>query len=120
MLLFAYLAVPIDLVPDFIPVVGYGDDVVVVALVLRSVTRAAAPEAPTRHWPGSADGLRPADDDHRPTHFDNEVSVVSHGVAVRDTVAVPIEATANGGCGVARRLSARSRSEPAGPALPVM
>ncbi|HEX2894467.1 MAG: YkvA family protein [Actinomycetes bacterium] len=57
-LLFAYLALPIDLVPDFIPVVGYADDVVVVALVLRSVTRAAGPEALTRHWPGSADGLR--------------------------------------------------------------
>lgn len=57
-LLFTYLALPIDLVPDFIPVVGYADDVVVVALVLRSVTRAAGPEALTRHWPGSADGLR--------------------------------------------------------------
>lgn len=57
-LLFTYLALPIDLVPDFIPVVGYADDVVIVALVLRSVTRAAGPEALTRHWPGSADGLR--------------------------------------------------------------
>src|SRR5690349_11226216 len=34
-LLFGYLALPIDLIPDFIPVLGYADDVVIVALVLR-------------------------------------------------------------------------------------
>lgn len=28
----AYLAMPLDLVPDFLPVVGYADDVLVVAL----------------------------------------------------------------------------------------
>src|SRR5215203_3257144 len=39
-LLLAYLAAPIDLVPDFIPVIGYADDIIVVALVLRSVIRA--------------------------------------------------------------------------------
>lgn len=53
----AYLALPIDLVPDMIPVVGYADDVVVVALVLRSVVRAAGPEALDRHWPGTPPGL---------------------------------------------------------------
>ena len=57
-LLLAYLALPIDLVPDFIPVVGYADDVVIVVLVLRSVTRVAGADALDRHWPGSADGLR--------------------------------------------------------------
>jgi uncharacterized membrane protein YkvA (DUF1232 family) len=56
-LLFAYLALPFDLVPDFIPVIGYADDVVVVALVLRSVTKAAGPQALERHWPGTAQGL---------------------------------------------------------------
>src|SRR5689334_4928014 len=30
---FGYLAFPIDLVPDFIPVIGYADDAIVVALV---------------------------------------------------------------------------------------
>jgi uncharacterized membrane protein YkvA (DUF1232 family) len=49
---------PIDLVPDFIPVLGYADDVVVVAIVLRSVIRAAGPEALERHWPGTPEGLR--------------------------------------------------------------
>jgi uncharacterized membrane protein YkvA (DUF1232 family) len=56
-LLLGYLAMPIDLVPDFIPVLGYADDVVVVAIVLRSVVRAAGPEALERHWPGTPEGL---------------------------------------------------------------
>lgn len=56
-LLLGYLLLPIDLVPDFLPVIGYADDAIVVAVVLRSVVRAAGPEALTRHWPGSADGL---------------------------------------------------------------
>lgn len=56
-LLFAYLALPFDLVPDFIPVIGYADDVVVVALVLRSVVKAAGPQALERHWPGTPEGL---------------------------------------------------------------
>jgi uncharacterized membrane protein YkvA (DUF1232 family) len=57
MLLFVYLASPIDLVPDFIPVLGYADDAVVVALVLRHVTRKAGIEALDRHWPGPPEGL---------------------------------------------------------------
>jgi uncharacterized membrane protein YkvA (DUF1232 family) len=56
-LLVAYLALPIDLVPDFIPVLGYADDAIVVALVLRSVVRSAGPQALERHWPGTPDGL---------------------------------------------------------------
>ena len=38
-LLLAYLACPIDLVPDFVPVLGYADDVIIVLLTLRSVIR---------------------------------------------------------------------------------
>jgi uncharacterized membrane protein YkvA (DUF1232 family) len=56
-LLLGYLAVPVDLVPDFIPVLGYADDAVVVAIALRSVTRRAGAEALQRHWPGTPDGL---------------------------------------------------------------
>ena len=56
-LLLAYLVLPIDLVPDFIPVIGYADDAVIVALVLRSVTRSAGTEALDRHWPGTPEGL---------------------------------------------------------------
>ena len=57
-LLFAYLALPIDLIPDFIPIVGYADDAIIVCLVLRSVVRRAGPEAVRRNWPGTPDGLR--------------------------------------------------------------
>lgn len=57
-LLIAYLVSPVDLIPDFIPVIGYADDALVVALALRSVTRTAGPAAVTRHWPGTPDGLR--------------------------------------------------------------
>jgi uncharacterized membrane protein YkvA (DUF1232 family) len=56
-LLLAYLAVPIDLIPDFVPVVGYADDAIIVALALRSVARRAGPPALHRHWPGSPAGL---------------------------------------------------------------
>jgi uncharacterized membrane protein YkvA (DUF1232 family) len=52
-----YLLLPIDLVPDFIPVVGYADDAVVVALGLRWVVRAAGVDALERHWSGSPQGL---------------------------------------------------------------
>jgi uncharacterized membrane protein YkvA (DUF1232 family) len=55
--LLAYLASPLDLVPDIVPVIGYADDAVAVALVLRAVVRRAGPEALERHWPGSTDGL---------------------------------------------------------------
>ncbi|WP_203666953.1 YkvA family protein [Cellulomonas pakistanensis] len=56
-LLLGYLALPFDLVPDVIPVLGWADDAVVVVLVLRSVVRHAGPAALDRHWPGTADGL---------------------------------------------------------------
>jgi uncharacterized membrane protein YkvA (DUF1232 family) len=57
-LVLGYLALPIDLVPDFLPVVGWADDVVVAALGLRAVVRHAGPAALQRHWPGDPDGLR--------------------------------------------------------------
>jgi uncharacterized membrane protein YkvA (DUF1232 family) len=56
-LLLAYLLSPLDLVPDFLPVIGCADDVIIVALVLRSVIRSAGPEPLRRHWPGSPVGL---------------------------------------------------------------
>lgn len=56
--LLAYLAFPLDLVPDVLPVIGYADDAVVIALVLRSVVRRVGAEAVRSRWPGSTDGLR--------------------------------------------------------------
>jgi uncharacterized membrane protein YkvA (DUF1232 family) len=57
MLLLAYLLLPIDLIPDFIPVIGWADDAIVVALVLRSTIRRAGADALQRHWPGTPAGL---------------------------------------------------------------
>ena len=56
-LLLLYLLCPVDLVPDVVPVLGYADDVVVVALALRAVVRRAGGEALARHWPGDDAGL---------------------------------------------------------------
>jgi uncharacterized membrane protein YkvA (DUF1232 family) len=56
-LLLGYLAIPVDLVPDFVPVLGYADDAIIVTWVLRSVVRRAGADAVRRHWPGSQDGL---------------------------------------------------------------
>ena len=46
-----YLALPFDLVPDFIPVAGQLDDVLVTALVLRAFIKAGG-EPIRAHWPG--------------------------------------------------------------------
>jgi uncharacterized membrane protein YkvA (DUF1232 family) len=55
--LLGYLLLPIDLVPDFIPVLGYADDAIIVALVLRFAIRHAGRDAIERHWPGTPEGL---------------------------------------------------------------
>lgn len=56
-LLLAYLAIPIDPIPDFIPVLGYADDAILVAAVLRSVVRRAGLDAVRAHWPGTDEGF---------------------------------------------------------------
>jgi uncharacterized membrane protein YkvA (DUF1232 family) len=50
--LLLYLVTPLDLVPDFIPVVGALDDAIVVALAFRVVLRGAGPGLVRDHWPG--------------------------------------------------------------------
>ena len=56
--LVAYLALPFDLVPDFIPIAGYLDDAVIVALVLCYVLRGSNRGLIERHWPGPQESLR--------------------------------------------------------------
>jgi uncharacterized membrane protein YkvA (DUF1232 family) len=56
-LLLTYLALPFDLIPDVIPVLGYADDAIIVIAVLRSVVRRAGIDAVRAHWPGTDDGF---------------------------------------------------------------
>jgi len=55
--LVAYLALPFDLVPDFIPVAGQLDDAILVALVLRSLVRSGGEELIRELWPGPEQSL---------------------------------------------------------------
>jgi uncharacterized membrane protein YkvA (DUF1232 family) len=54
--LLAWLLNPVDLIPEFIPVLGPIDDVVVAVLVLRYVRRHLGEEDFRRRWPGTAEG----------------------------------------------------------------
>ena len=56
--LIPYLALPFDLIPDFIPVAGQLDDAILVAFVLRRVVRRTDPELLRELWPGPATSLR--------------------------------------------------------------
>jgi uncharacterized membrane protein YkvA (DUF1232 family) len=47
-----YLALPFDLVPDFLPVVGQLDDALLVGWVLRRVVRGSGQGLIEEHWPG--------------------------------------------------------------------
>jgi uncharacterized membrane protein YkvA (DUF1232 family) len=55
--LLGYLALPFDVVPDFIPVAGQLDDAIVVALVLRAILRAGGLDLIEEHWPGPRSSL---------------------------------------------------------------
>jgi len=55
--LIPYLALPFDLIPDFIPIAGQLDDAVLVAFVLRRVVRGTDPEVLRELWPGPESSL---------------------------------------------------------------
>jgi uncharacterized membrane protein YkvA (DUF1232 family) len=57
-LVLPYLAMPVDLIPDFIPVLGQLDDALLVAAVFGYVARSAGRDVVEDLWPGSERGLR--------------------------------------------------------------
>ena len=70
-LLLVYLASPLDLIPDFIPVIGYADDAILVTWVLRTIVRRAGLDAVRAHWPGTPDGFTALTRLTRLTRVDN-------------------------------------------------
>jgi uncharacterized membrane protein YkvA (DUF1232 family) len=55
--LLAYLALPFDVVPDFIPVAGQLDDAILVVIALRVLLRGSGPRLLAEHWPGPRQSL---------------------------------------------------------------
>ena len=55
--LVAWIVSPIDLIPEFIPVLGPADDVVVAVVALRYVRRRLGSAALSDRWPGSPEGF---------------------------------------------------------------
>lgn len=53
----AYVASPIDLLPEVIPVIGWADDVIIVMLAIDSLVERAGPEIVEEHWDGPGDLL---------------------------------------------------------------
>ncbi|MEZ5078132.1 MAG: DUF1232 domain-containing protein [Solirubrobacterales bacterium] len=56
LLMLGYLVLPVDLVPDFIPIAGQLDDAILVIVALAWTLRAGGPELIEEHWPGPARG----------------------------------------------------------------
>src|SRR2546421_2345910 len=50
--LVAYLASPLDLIPDFIPIIGHLDDALIAVVTLRTIRRGVTRSIVRQHWPG--------------------------------------------------------------------
>lgn len=55
--MFVYFISPFDLIPEFIPVIGYADDALLAILALRLAVHFAGLDVIGRNWPGSDEGL---------------------------------------------------------------
>lgn len=53
----AYLLLPVDFIPDFLPGIGQVDDLVLVALGLDAMVNRVSPEVLAEHWDGDEDVL---------------------------------------------------------------
>lgn len=56
----AYIVMPIDLIPDFIPFLGEVDDIYVLMLALQRLISNAGPDVLADHWDGDPDELTPS------------------------------------------------------------
>jgi uncharacterized membrane protein YkvA (DUF1232 family) len=54
----AWIASPIDLIPEFVPFLGPLDDAVIAALILRRLMRTAGEEVMAEHWGGDPSTLQ--------------------------------------------------------------
>jgi len=53
----AYLVLPIDIIPDFIPVIGQLDDIIITVFLLRRLLKSIGADKVRSHWPGSEKSL---------------------------------------------------------------
>jgi uncharacterized membrane protein YkvA (DUF1232 family) len=58
-----YLLLPVDLIPDFIPLLGWADDFVIIPLMVSLIVRMLPTRAPV--YERSADGAKIIDGDYR-------------------------------------------------------
>lgn len=58
----AYVASPIDLIPEFIPVIGWADDVIFLMMALDSLIQRAGHDLVEQHWDGPGDLLSLVED----------------------------------------------------------
>ncbi len=53
----AYVASPIDLIPEIVPIIGWADDVLILMFALDSLIERAGEEVVLEHWDGPGDLL---------------------------------------------------------------